>query len=160
MNLESFIWAGFLSLLPIAELRGGIPYAMAAGGAPWWLAYLYCVGVNSLVAPLGLIFLNTLHHILYRWKVYARLFDSLVGRARRRVSGPVEKYGYWGLFTFVAVPLPFTGAWTGVLGSWILGMCRRKSILFIVMGVAVAGIIVTAIMALGIKGLDIFIKRA
>lgn len=160
MDIWSFFWAGFLSLLPIAELRGGIPYAMTVGGAPWWLAFLFCVGMNSLAAPAAFIFLNTVHKLLYRWKAYADLFDRLVERARKKVREPVEKYGYWGLLVFVAIPLPFTGAWTGALGAWILGMGTKRAILFIVLGVAIAGAVVTAIMALGISGFDLLLKRA
>jgi uncharacterized membrane protein len=160
MKLTDFLWAGVLSLLPISELRGGIPYAMTVGGAPWWLAFLYCVGMNALAAPIAFIFLNTVHKLFYRWNWYKKLFDRFVERARKKIEGPVEKFGYWGLMIFVAIPLPFTGAWTGALGAWILGMKTRKSMAFVILGVVVAGVIVTAIMALGIKGFDIFIKQA
>jgi uncharacterized membrane protein len=160
MDFASFVWAGILSVLPISELRGGIPYAMTVGGAPWWLAFLFCTGMNCLIAPIVFLFLNTAHRLLYRWKPYASLFDRLVERARNKVRAGVEKYGYWGLMVFVAIPFPLTGAMTGTLGSWILGMGKRKSILFISLGVVIAGIVVTAIMALGIQGFDIFIKRA
>jgi uncharacterized membrane protein len=160
MKLTDFLWAGVLSLLPISELRGGIPYAMTVGGAPWWLAYLYCVGMNALAAPIAFVFLNTAHRLLYRLGWYKRIFDRFLERSRGKVAGPVEKYGYWGLMVFVAIPLPLTGAWTGALGAWILGMKTRKSIAYVILGVAVAGVVVTAIMALGIKGFDLFLKRA
>lgn len=160
MDLKDFLWAGVLSLLPISELRGGIPYAMTLGGAPWWLAYAFCVGMNALVAPVAFLFLNTVHRLLYGWGWYRRLFDRIVERARHKMERPVERFGYWGLMIFVAIPFALTGAWTGALGAWILGMRKRKAILFIVLGVLIAGTIVTAIMALGIKGFDIFLKRA
>lgn len=160
MDVKDFLWAGVLSLLPISELRGGIPYAMTVGGAPWWLAFLYCVGMNALAAPIAFLFLNTLHKLFYRFAWYRSLFDRFVERARRKVQRPVEKYGYWGLMVFVAIPFPLTGAWGGALGAWILGMRTRKSILFVALGVVVAGVVVTAIMALGLKGFDIFLKRS
>ncbi len=159
MDFASFLRAGILSILPISELRGGIPYAMTVGGAPWWLAFLFCTGMNCLIAPLAYLFLNTAHRLLYKWKFYAGLFDKLVERARKKVHAGVEKFGYWGLMIFVAIPFPLTGALTGTLGAWILGMGKRKSILFISMGVVIAGIVVTAIMALGLQGFELFIKR-
>lgn len=160
MLLRDFFWAGFISLLPIAELRGGIPYAMAVAKAPWYLAFPFCVGINALVAPLALLFLGSLHRLFYKLGWYRRLFDRFVDRARQKVKPAVEKFGYWGLLIFVAIPLPFTGAWTGALGAWVLGMGRRKTIVFVGLGVCIAGIIVTSIMALGLRGFDVFVKRA
>jgi uncharacterized membrane protein len=60
---------------------------------------------------------------------------------------------------FVAIPLPLTGAYTGALGAWVLGMERGKSMLFIALGVALAGIIVSLVYLLGVHALDFFLKR-
>jgi len=57
------------------------------------------------------------------------------------------------------LPLPVTGAWTGTLGAWILGMDRKKTMLAVGAGVAIAGIIVSAVIGLGIGTLSIFVKR-
>lgn len=156
MSVEHFLWAGFLSLLPISELRGGIPYAMITGGFPWWLAFLYCTAVNAAAGPLAYVFLATAHKLLYKAGFYARFFDRFVERARAKVHPQVEKYGMWGLMVFVAVPFPLTGAWTGILGGWILGLERRKVILSTALGVLIAGLIVTAIMVLANGAVTIF----
>jgi uncharacterized membrane protein len=60
---------------------------------------------------------------------------------------------------FVAIPLPVTGAWTGTLGAWMLGLPRRKTLPAVILGVAAAGGIVTAVMLLGRGAFDIFIKK-
>jgi uncharacterized membrane protein len=146
-----------LCLLPISELRGGLPYALAHGLVPW-KAYLLCVAVNGLVAPLVFFFLATVHGLLERFQWYRHIFEKLVARSRRRVHEKVEKYGYAGLIVFVAIPLPITGAYTGALGAWVLGMEARKSFLAIFAGVLVAGIVVTAVYQLGVQALYIFIK--
>ena len=99
-----------LALAPISELRGAIPYAYFRG-APLVQAALLGAGFNALIAPIAYAFLSTLHRFLYRnlaW--YVSLFDRFVERARRKVEEKVSRYGYWGIFLFVAVPLPFTGA--------------------------------------------------
>jgi uncharacterized membrane protein len=70
----------------------------------------------------------------------------------------VEKYGYAGLALFVAIPLPITGAYTGTLGAWILGMNRRKTMLAVLGGVIIAGVIVATVFSLGIKALYFFLK--
>ena len=157
MDISVIFWAVLLSLAPISELRGAIPYALyhGMGVVP---AFLLCVAVNSLVSPLLLLFVSTLHKLLSRWKWYAGAFERIVERARRKVHEPVERYGYWGLAIFVAIPLPLTGAWTGALGAWVLGMNPRKAFLAITAGVIVAGVVVTAVAFLGIKALAFFIK--
>jgi uncharacterized membrane protein len=157
MALSVVLWAVLLSLLPISELRGAIPYLLfnKAGVIP---AFLICVCANSLVSPIVYLFLSTLHRLLLHWKLYAKGFEKFVERARRKVREPVEKYGYWGLAVFVAIPLPMTGAWTGALGAWVLGMNPRKSILAITAGVAIAGVVVSVVAYFGIQALSFFIK--
>ena len=157
MSISLVLWTVLLSLAPISELRGAIPYALyhGMGVIP---AFFLCVVVNSLIYPLLLAFISTLHRLLSRWKWYARTFDRLVERARRKVHDRVEKYGYWGLAIFVAIPFPLTGAWTGSLGAWVLGMNPRKSFVAITAGVLVAGIVVTLVAYFGIKGLSFFLK--
>jgi uncharacterized membrane protein len=157
MSLRTLLVTITLCLLPISELRGGLPFALA-NEIPLPLAYLICVGANALVSPLVYLFLSSLHKLLERWRPYRRLFERLVERSRRRVHAKVEKYGYAGLILFVAIPLPITGAYTGTLGAWILGMDRRKTILAVFVGVIIAGIIVATVFTLGIKALYFFIK--
>ena len=148
-----------LALAPISELRGAIPYAYFRG-APLVQAALLGAAFNALIAPIAYAFLSTLHRFLYRhlaW--YVSLFDRFVERARRKVEAKVERYGYWGIFLFVAVPLPFTGAWTGTLGAWVLGLDKKRSLLAVFGGVMLSALIVTAIIALGFTETSIFIKH-
>ena len=158
MNLATLIGTIVLSFLPISELRGAIPFAVARG-VPLLQAALLAVACNALVGPVALLFLETFHRLFYRWPFYARLFDRFVAGARSKVHAQVERYGYWGIMFFVAIPLPITGAWTGTLGAWILGMDRKKTMLAVAAGVFIAGIIVAAVIGLGIGALSIFIKR-
>jgi uncharacterized membrane protein len=159
MTPYKLFWAALLSLVPISELRGGIPYAVASG-MPLLLAALWCVAWNALAGPIAYVFLQTIHKLLYRWKRYADFFDRFVERARAKVKPSVDKYGYWGLAIFVGVPLPLTGAWTGALGAWILGMERKKSMLAVAAGVLMAGVIVSVVVGLGLGALSIFVKKA
>ncbi|MBU0927495.1 MAG: small multi-drug export protein, partial [Spirochaetes bacterium] len=99
------------------------------------------------------------HKLFYRWGFYARVFDRFVAKARAKVHEKVERYGYLGIMLFVAVPLPITGAWTGVLGAWILGMDRKKTMLAVAAGVLVSGVIVSLVVGFGVEALSLFIKR-
>ena len=157
MSLRTLLVTLALCLLPISELRGGLPFALS-NDVSLPLAYLICVGTNALVAPLVYLVLSSLHKLLERWQPYRRFFEHIVERSRRKVHAKVEKYGYAGLILFVAIPLPITGAYTGTLGAWILGMDRRKTILAVFGGVIIAGIIVATVYTLGIKALYFFLK--
>ena len=159
MESSTLFFSILLSLLPISELRGGIPYAYF-NGVSLFLAAPLCILVNAMVAPICYTFLATFHKLFHAyWKWYASFFDRFVARAQRRVYTKVSKYGYLGIMLFVAIPLPVTGAWTGTLGSWILGLDKRKTMMAVFGGVIISGLIVTSIVALGV-GLDsVFIKR-
>lgn len=156
--MNPYLASILLSFLPISELRGGIPYAYF-NDIPIKSGFILCVCANMLVPLIAFAFLATAHKILYKWSSYRCFFDRFVEKARRQVGPKVDKYGYWGLMVFVAIPLPVTGAWTGSLGAWVLGMDRKKATLSIALGVLIAGIIVTAILLTGSGINSIFIKK-
>lgn len=158
MTPTVLIVAGLLSILPVSELRGAIPYALA-NHVTVPLAFVVCTLLNMLVAPIVFVFLSTLHRLLDRLGWYHRIFTRLLERARIKVKSQVDKYGYIGVMLFVAIPLPITGAYTGSLGAWVLGLDRRKTFLAVSAGVLIAGVIVTVVATLGIQALSIFIKQ-
>lgn len=156
--MNDLLQAIMLSMLPIAELRGGIPLAIYRGIHPL-LALVVCTIANFIVVPIVYFFLDYLHHHFLRMYWYKRIFDHFLERARRKTHHYVGKYGYWGLAIFVAIPLPMTGAYTGALAAWFFGMEKKKAFLAIAAGVLIAGIIVTAIVVGGVSALDFFIKK-
>jgi uncharacterized membrane protein len=153
------VWAltALLSFLPISELRGAIPFAVA-NGIPWYWAYPFAAGLNAMVAPICWIFLSTLHKLFLKMAWYERFFDHFVERARAKLHRGVEKWGWFGIAVFVAIPFPLTGAWTGTLGAWVLGLSKRQTLPAVILGVAVSGAIVTAVVVLGLSAASIFIK--
>lgn len=155
--MNTLLHSIFLSLLPIAELRGGIPYAVA-NGTSLPVAYLVCVAANILVIPIVYIFLDTIHHQLYKIRPYKWLFDKMVNRTLRKAEKNVGKYGYWGVMLFVAIPLPVTGAYTGTLAAWLLELDKRKAFVFLALGVLIAGVVVSIATATGIEILRIFMN--
>ena len=146
-----------LSLLPISELRGGIPYAVAhdVGIVP---AFLISVASNILVIPRTYIILETVHEPIYKIKIYQVVFDKYLERTRKKAEKNVAKYGYWGIMLFVAIPLPVTGAYTGTMAAWLLKLQKRKSFWFLGLGVVLAGIIVSIATLTGLGLMKIFIK--
>jgi len=158
MNTTAILGTLLLSITPIFELRGAIPFGVATG-LPLLTAAALAFAGNALVSPLAFLFLETFHKLFYRWTFYAKIFDRFVEKARTKVHAKVEKYGYWGIMLFVAIPLPITGAWTGTLGAWILGMSRRKTILASAIGVLISCIIVSLVVGFSISSLSLFIKH-
>lgn len=140
--MNNFIYGLILSILPISELRGGIPVAMSSGINPW-VIFVSCVLVNILVIPIVYFFLDFLHHKFLKFERYRVLFGKLVIRTKRKIESKIgTKWQYPALFAFVAIPFPGTGAYTGVLAAWLFGINRIKSFATIALGVLVAGIIV------------------
>ena len=158
MTSSDLLITGLLSIAPISELRGAIPFALAKGMPVIW-AYLFCVGMNFLASVLVLIFLNTFHRLFYHIGIYKKFFDSFIEKARRKVGEKLDRYGTLGLTVFVAVPLPVTGAITGTFGAWVLGMKKRQIFPAILAGVAIAGSIVSVIANYGIEAFSFFTKQ-
>ena len=157
-KITVYFLIAFLSLLPISELRGAIPFAIA-NQVPWYIAYIMAVLFNAMVAPLCWVFLSTLNKLFLKIDLYRRFFERFIERARNKLHDNVEKWGWLGIAVFVAIPLPITGAWTGTLGAWVLGLSKRRTMIAVTLGVIVAGAIVTTVVLLGLQAFNLFIKR-
>ncbi len=156
--MKIILLTAFLSLLPISELRGAIPFALG-NGLPLVFTYIFAVILNAMVGPLVFIFLSTLHKWLVRFQWYKSFFDSFVDKNRHKVENKIMKYGYAGITLFVAIPLPITGAYTGTLVAWLMGLDAKKTFFSVLIGVVISGIIVTIISYYGIAAFSIFIKQ-
>ncbi|MBW2553812.1 MAG: small multi-drug export protein [Deltaproteobacteria bacterium] len=156
--MDGFTKGILLSLLPISELRGGIPVAVASG-VGWFSALIICVAANVLVIIPVFFFLDHVHSYLMRIKIYETFFNMYLDRVRKRVESQLAKntWEYWVLFLFVAIPFPSTGAYTGCLVAWLLEMDRKKSFITIALGVLVAGIVVTSVVSIASLGFLKFI---
>jgi len=130
-----------------------------SSGLPLSVVFPVAVLSNILVFPIFYLFLTFIHDLLMKLKFYRKYFDFFLERTRRKVGPKVEKYGYLGLTLFVAIPLPVTGAYTGTLGAWFFKMKKRKSFLAVILGVIIAGIIVSIVSVFGVHMFDIFIKK-
>jgi uncharacterized membrane protein len=142
------IWAIILSMLPISELRGGLPLAIVYANEhniPVASVFSLIVLANILVIFFAFYFLDNIHHLLLRIKSYKKFFEFYISKIQKKLDKFEKKYsaiGFLALTLFVAVPLPVTGAWSGVLIAWLLGLDRKKSILSISLGVIIAGVLV------------------
>jgi uncharacterized membrane protein len=140
-----------ISALPIFELRGAIPVAINLFHFPWYYALLLAIIGNLLPVPVILLFLDAISRWLSRVGFFNRFLQWLFEHTKRR-GRIIERYEQIGLALFVAIPLPFTGAWTGSLLAVLFGLKFKNAILAIFVGILIAAIIVTCLCLLGWVG--------
>jgi uncharacterized membrane protein len=140
-----------ISVLPIIELRGALPVAINVFNMPWYWAYCLAVIGNMLPVPILLLFFDALTRIVSKVEIGRKLVNWVLERTRRHGKF-IERYERIGLILFVAIPLPFTGAWTGSIAAFLMGMKFRYSFLSILCGVLISGAIVTCLCLLGWLG--------
>lgn len=138
-----------ISMLPILELRGGL-IAASLLNLNEITSFIVCFIGNILPIPFILWFITPIFDKLKKTKKLSKLVDKLENKAMSKKE-QIEKYQYWGLMLFVGIPLPGTGAWTGCLIAALLGMDKKKSLLFTILGVLMAGIIMM-IVSFGVLG--------
>ena len=147
---KEIAWVLLATVSPISELRGGIPLGILRYELDPLFVFCIAVVVNALIFfPIFFALRLFYVRILSRIPLFNRYLNDL----RRRGEPKVEKYGFWGLFLFVAVPLPMTGAYTGTILAWLLGMSWRKAFPAVGLGVVIAGaivLLVTHLIELGI----------
>lgn len=130
-----------ISLMPILELRGGL-IAASLLKVPALTGYIVSIIGNVLPIPFILLFIDKILSWMEKSKIkFFRKIAKWINKKADKHKGSIEKYGYIGLLLFVGIPLPGTGAWTGSLISQVLNMNRKKSFIYILMGVVMASII-------------------
>ena len=131
-----------VSMVPVIELRGGVPFGTALGLAPLH-ALAVCIIGNMIPIPFIIVYIRR----IFQWmRRKSPRLNGLVDRLERKAhlkGRTVTKYKYLGLCIFVAIPLPGTGAWTGALIAALLDMPLRKAVPSIFLGVVIAGLIMT-----------------
>ncbi|MBE0428916.1 MAG: small multi-drug export protein [Thermoleophilia bacterium] len=141
-----------LAMTPIGELRAALPVALQHYKLGLPLAFAVSI-IGNLVPVVAIVFLlNPVQRFLSRHsRLFAIFFEKLFARTRRKHSRRFERFEEMALISFVAIPLPVTGAWTGALASFVFGIPPRKAIPLIALGVTIAAVVVT-LLTLGISG--------
>lgn len=141
-QLGRMVFTMLVSMLPVVELRGGVPFGVALGLDPAEALAAGVVG-NMIPTPFIVVYIRRiLQWLRRRGTRLGRLVDAVERKAHLK-GRTVTKYKYLGLLIFVAIPLPGTGAWTGALVAAFLDMPLRRAIPSILFGVIAAGLIMT-----------------
>ena len=146
----SFLWKTFIgklivtfliSMVPIIELRGALPIATGMG-VEWYIALPIAIIGNIIPVPFIIIFIKKIFAWMSKQKGFLTKIVTKMEEKAFSKKDAIEKYGPWGLWLFVAIPLPGTGAWTGALIAAMMGISLKKSFPAIATGVITAGIVV------------------
>ena len=154
-----------ITFLPFLELRASIPYGILILKMHWFPVFIIAVIANIILGPLVYFFLNKVIHIFLRIKfIFLRIkfidaiYQRYVEKTQKEIHRYVEKYGEAALAIFIGIPLPGTGVYTGALAAYLIGMDYKKLIVSTILGVLMAGAIVTAVILTGTAAFNIFIK--
>lgn len=147
----------FLSMTPLLELRGAIPFALLFYQMDFFSAYFWAVLGNLVPVFVVILFFDSVSGWLSKKSLLARrFFTFLFQKTRKDHSKRVEKYGYLALALFTAIPLPISGAWTGSLVAVVFGLNKKWSIVAVATGVLIAGVAVTFIVKTGVGVKDMY----
>ena len=150
--MQHLLYLIVITFVPGVELRGAIPLAITVYKMSPLAAFLIITFVNILIIPV--VFLLWDLALFLARKV--KFIDIYLKKLDARSRSVIEKYGFWGLTLFVAVPLPGTGAYTGAFIAEIFGMEKKKAFWATALGVLIAGIVVTLLTT---GALSVFGKR-
>jgi len=126
--------------MPIIELRGAIPVGMGLGLSPAHATLISFIG-SMIPVPILLFTIRPVFNYLKKAKLFKGMIDKLTHRSASK-SGNIQKYGFWGLLIFVAVPLPGTGVWSGTLAAALLDMRFKLAFPAILIGNMIAAVAV------------------
>ncbi|MBQ7572645.1 MAG: small multi-drug export protein [Clostridia bacterium] len=151
VGVPSWLVVMLISMIPLLELRGSILVAGILLKMKFLVTYISAVIGNMIPIPFILLFITTIFNWMKKMPFVNKFPDWCEKKALKH-SEQIEKYGYFGLYLFVAIPLPGTGAWTGSLLAVLFGLDFKKSLLSIFLGVMTAGCVMSVI-AFGVNGL-------
>jgi uncharacterized membrane protein len=146
-SIQQILYVILLALAPISECRGSIIYGFLAGMNIWVVFFASLFG-NIIFIPFVLLLMGRINGWILGMKDTNRLkkyYVKYIVYLRAKYKPQIDKYGFAGLAIFVAVPIPFTGAWTGCILAYLLGMGFKKAFASLALGVLGAAIIVTAV---------------
>ena len=148
-----------ITFLPLLELRASIPFGIFGTDLNWKVVFIICIISNIIIGILIFILLDWLIKLLTIIKPVEIVWNKYVEKTRMKIHKGVEKYGEWAVIVFIGIPLPGSGVYSGALASFIIGLNFKKFIIADIIGVLIAGILVTIACLTGSEIFSIFIKN-
>lgn len=146
------------TFVPALELRASIPIGIVTYSMSAPLVFAVCIVANIVLGIVFYLFLGRLVKFLRRIMWFDRLYRRVLERSQRKIERFVNKYGEIGVAIFIGIPLPGSGVYTGALGSYAIGLSFRKFLVANIVGVLIAGVIVTLVTVTGSSLFRFFIR--
>ena len=156
-KLQHYLIVFLVSMVPLVELRGAIPYGVMFG-LPLWQTFLIAIVGNMLPVPIIFFFARRVLEWGADKPLIGKIFTFFLEKGHRGGEKLQAKAGrglYWALLLFVGIPLPGTGAWTGTLAASLLDMDFKKSVAACMGGVLLAGVIMGVLSLLGVSAFGV-----
>ncbi|MDD5658704.1 MAG: small multi-drug export protein [Actinomycetota bacterium] len=145
-NIGKIAATFFTAMIPVGELRASIPLGLGVYKLDIYSTIFFSVIGNIIPAIIIVYALEPISKFLMKkFKLANRFFTWLFNRTRKKYYKKFEKYSGFALATFVGIPLPITGAWTGALIAFVFGISPKKAVIDIILGVLIAAAIVTIV---------------
>ena len=155
--LKHILIVFLVSMVPLIELRGAVPYGVIFG-LPLWLTFVVAIVGNMLPVPIIYFFARKVLEWGCDKPVIGKFFTFCLEKGHRGGEKLKAKAGrglFWALLLFVGIPLPGTGAWTGTLAASLLDMGFKESVLACMGGVILSGIIMGTLSLLGVSAFGV-----
>ena len=143
--LNQILYLTFITFLPIFELRVSIPYGINVLRMAWPSVFIICVIANIIIGIIIYLLLDKFVHFFLRYKIFSTPYNKIVLKIQKNIQKYVDKYGELGVAIFIGVPLPGSGVYSAALGAYVIGLKFKKFIIADIIGVLIAGTIVTII---------------
>jgi uncharacterized membrane protein len=144
---QIFLQTFFVSMLPVIELRGGIPFG-AARGLTVWQAFFAALLGNIIIGIVIIALLRPVLALLQKTKLFNKPAANIADKFNRKSKTVKNTSKFWGVVLFIAIPLPLTGVWTGAAIAVFLGLSFWRAAAAAGIGATAAGLIILAVTAL------------
>ena len=155
MMIHKILILILITLIPALELRASIPLGILKGkleifnltlqgfGLNPITVFFICVITNIFLGILVYLILNYFMHYFLQFRSFEKVYANRIEKTQRKIKPYIEKYGWFGIALFIAIPFPGSGSYTGALAAYLLGLGYKKFIIANTIGVIIAGILVT-----------------
>ena len=147
-----------ITFIPALELRARIPIGILKYQMHFISVFFICVIANFILGIVFYLLLDQIVKLLCRVPFIDRLYQKKLVSAQKKIQKLVDKYGELGVAIFIGIPLPGSGVYTGALGSYAIGLKFKKFILADLIGVTIAGVLVTIATFVGGGIFKFFVK--
>ena len=147
-----------ITFLPFLELRASIPYGILILKMHWFPVFIIAVITNIILGPIVYFFIDKIMFIFLKIDFINTLYQKCVEKTQKKIHKYVEKYGEAAVAIFIGIPLPGSGSYSGALAAYLIGLGYKRFIIANIIGVLIAGVIVTVIVLTGATAFDFFIK--